>query len=161
MSSCDVIVAASSVVTHALGRGRWHDPRRWTAVTVMSSGHVYLRAEPFTAAERELLSQVLHESRRSGVRAREPARGREGRAVRPLLAVAEEPPPAVPRRVRRRPRRHRRHEPRRTVGLRRAEELYERVFSEYGDDSVAQLGGVHLACEQASNVSRRSSSGAG
>ncbi len=39
-----------------------------------------------------------------------------------------------------------------TVGLRRAEELYERVFFEYGDDSVAQLGGVHLACEQASNV---------
>jgi thymidylate synthase ThyX len=39
-----------------------------------------------------------------------------------------------------------------TVGLRRAEKLYERVFFEYGDDSVAQLGGVHLACEQASNV---------
>jgi len=39
-----------------------------------------------------------------------------------------------------------------TVGLKRAEELYERVFFEYGDDSVAQLGGVHLACEQASNV---------
>jgi thymidylate synthase ThyX len=39
-----------------------------------------------------------------------------------------------------------------TVGLHRAEELYERVFLEYGDDSVAQLGGVHLACEQASNV---------
>ena len=39
-----------------------------------------------------------------------------------------------------------------TVGLARAEELYERVFFEYGDDSVAQLGGVHLACEQASNV---------
>src|SRR5262245_59510710 len=39
-----------------------------------------------------------------------------------------------------------------TVGLSRAEELYERVFLEYGDDSVAQLGGVHLACEQASNV---------
>ena len=39
-----------------------------------------------------------------------------------------------------------------TVGLRRAEQLYERVFSEYGDDSVAQLGGVHLACEQSSNV---------
>lgn len=39
-----------------------------------------------------------------------------------------------------------------TVGLERAEELYERVFYEYGDDSVAQLGGVHLACEQASNV---------
>ncbi len=39
-----------------------------------------------------------------------------------------------------------------TVGVRRAEQLYERVFGEYGDDSVAQLGGVHLACEQASNV---------
>src|SRR5436853_5791935 len=39
-----------------------------------------------------------------------------------------------------------------TVGLKRAEQLYERVFLEYGDDSVAQLGGVHLACEQASNL---------
>ena len=39
-----------------------------------------------------------------------------------------------------------------TMGLARAEELYERVFVEYGDDSVAQLGGVHLACEQASNL---------
>src|SRR6204780_5076140 len=39
-----------------------------------------------------------------------------------------------------------------TMGLRRAEELYDRVFLEYGDDSVAQLGGVHLACEQASNL---------
>jgi len=46
-----------------------------------------------------------------------------------------------------------------TMGLRRAEELYERVFFEYGDDSVAQLGGVHLACEQASNVLTRCSSG--
>src|SRR5580698_905499 len=39
-----------------------------------------------------------------------------------------------------------------TVGLERADELYQRIFVEYGDDSVAQLGGVHLACEQASNV---------
>lgn len=39
-----------------------------------------------------------------------------------------------------------------TVGLRRAEELYDKVFFDYGDDSVAQLGGVHLACEQASNL---------
>ncbi|MGH9020809.1 MAG: FAD-dependent thymidylate synthase [Acidimicrobiales bacterium] len=38
------------------------------------------------------------------------------------------------------------------VGLDRAAELYQRIFYEYGDDSVAQLGGVHLACEQASNV---------
>ncbi len=39
-----------------------------------------------------------------------------------------------------------------TVGIARAERLYARVFSEYGDDSVAQLGGVHLACEQVSNL---------
>jgi thymidylate synthase ThyX len=39
-----------------------------------------------------------------------------------------------------------------TIGLERAEALYDRVFFEYGDDSVAQLGGVHLACEQASNL---------
>jgi len=35
---------------------------------------------------------------------------------------------------------------------RRAKQLYDRVFVEYGDDSIAQLGGVHLACEQASNL---------
>src|SRR5439155_20225157 len=38
------------------------------------------------------------------------------------------------------------------AGSARAEQLYERVFFEYGDDSVAQLGGVHLACERASNI---------
>jgi thymidylate synthase ThyX len=38
------------------------------------------------------------------------------------------------------------------VGLQRADKLYERVFDEYGDDSVAQLGGAHLACEGASNI---------
>ncbi len=38
------------------------------------------------------------------------------------------------------------------VALKRAEELYTKVFFEYGDDSVAQLGGAHLACEQASNL---------
>ena len=34
--------------------------------------------------------------------------------------------------------------------MRRAERLYERVLNDYGDDSVAQLGGAHLACEQVS-----------
>ena len=38
------------------------------------------------------------------------------------------------------------------VGAARASALYDRIFLEYGDDSVAQLGGVHLACEQASNL---------
>jgi thymidylate synthase ThyX len=40
----------------------------------------------------------------------------------------------------------------RDAGRVRAEQLYERVFVEYGDDSVAQLGGVHLACEGSSNI---------
>jgi thymidylate synthase ThyX len=38
------------------------------------------------------------------------------------------------------------------VDMSKAEQLYQRVFVEYGDDSVAQLGGTHLACEQASNL---------
>ena len=39
-----------------------------------------------------------------------------------------------------------------SVARRRAEELYQRVFVQYGDDSVAQLGGAHLACEQVSAI---------
>ncbi len=38
------------------------------------------------------------------------------------------------------------------VGAARAERLFQKVFNEYGDDSVAQLGGVHIAVEDASNV---------
>jgi thymidylate synthase ThyX len=38
------------------------------------------------------------------------------------------------------------------VGTARADTLYARVFSDYGDDSVAQLGSVHIACEGVSNL---------
>ncbi len=38
------------------------------------------------------------------------------------------------------------------VGVARADKLYAKVFNEYGDDSVAQLGGAHVACEYVSNV---------
>jgi thymidylate synthase ThyX len=34
----------------------------------------------------------------------------------------------------------------------RAAQLYERIFVGYGDDSVAQLGGAHIACEWVSNI---------
>jgi thymidylate synthase ThyX len=34
----------------------------------------------------------------------------------------------------------------------RAARLYENVFIGYGDDSIAQLGGAHLACEWVSNL---------
>lgn len=33
-----------------------------------------------------------------------------------------------------------------------ADALYERIFLGYGDDSVAQLGGAHIACEYTSNL---------
>jgi thymidylate synthase ThyX len=38
------------------------------------------------------------------------------------------------------------------AGTSRADRLYQKVFNEYGDDSVAQLGGVHLAVEDASTI---------
>jgi thymidylate synthase ThyX len=38
------------------------------------------------------------------------------------------------------------------TGAAKAEELYDRIFIEYGDDSVAQLGGAHIAVEQCSNI---------
>ena len=44
------------------------------------------------------------------------------------------------------------HEAQGGVAVERAERLYARVFNEYGDDSVAQLGGAHIACEFVSNV---------
>ena len=39
-----------------------------------------------------------------------------------------------------------------TAESERAAQLYERVFLGFGDDSVAQLGGAHIACEFVSNV---------
>jgi thymidylate synthase ThyX len=41
------------------------------------------------------------------------------------------------------------------TGEERAERLMDRVFVEYGDDSVAQLAGVHLACEGVSNLATK------
>ena len=38
------------------------------------------------------------------------------------------------------------------VGLDRASDLFSRVLADYGDDSVAQLAGVHVSCEQVSNL---------
>ncbi len=36
--------------------------------------------------------------------------------------------------------------------IRKARAFYDRVLIGYGDDSVAQLGGAHVACEQVSNL---------
>ncbi len=39
--------------------------------------------------------------------------------------------------------------------VRRARAFYDRVLVGYGDDSVAQLGGAHVACEDISNVAAK------
>jgi thymidylate synthase ThyX len=41
------------------------------------------------------------------------------------------------------------------VAIQQAEAFYERVLIGYGDDSVAELGGAHLACEGISNVAAK------
>lgn len=42
-----------------------------------------------------------------------------------------------------------------STALKKAREFYDRVLVGYGDDSVAQLGGAHVACEQISNVAAK------
>ncbi len=70
---------------------------------------------------------------------------RSGKSLRRLFLdefhdqVAGEAPPRTP-----------------SVGEARASALYQRVLDEYGDDSVAQLAGAHVACEQASNLLTKS-----
>lgn len=39
-----------------------------------------------------------------------------------------------------------------STGLKRASSLYDKMILDFGDDSVAQLGGAHIACEQVSNI---------
>jgi thymidylate synthase ThyX len=42
-----------------------------------------------------------------------------------------------------------------SAALKKARAFYERVLIGYGDDSVAQLGGAHVACENISNVAAK------
>ena len=41
------------------------------------------------------------------------------------------------------------------VAIKKAEEFYDRVLVGYGDDSVAELGGAHIAVEQVSNIAAK------
>lgn len=41
------------------------------------------------------------------------------------------------------------------IAIQQAEAFYERVLVGYGDDSVAELGGAHIACESVSNVAAK------
>src|SRR5256885_5546797 len=45
------------------------------------------------------------------------------------------------------------------VAVRRAEEFYERVLVGYGDDSVAELAGAHVAVEQTSTLAAKALEG--
>jgi thymidylate synthase ThyX len=42
-----------------------------------------------------------------------------------------------------------------SVATQKAEAFYDRVLIGYGDDSVAELGGAHLACESISNIAAK------
>ncbi len=42
-----------------------------------------------------------------------------------------------------------------TLAIRKAEEFYDRVLVGFGDDSVAELGGASLACEQVSQIAAK------
>ena len=104
-----------------------------------------------TAAERARLAPHFTNARRAGVRARQPAGDGQGRAVRALLALPGHAAAAVPGRVRGLAARARGAAATATRASARRE-LYERIFVGYGDDSVAQLGGAHVACEWVSNI---------
>ncbi|MEO1208452.1 MAG: FAD-dependent thymidylate synthase [Cyanobacteria bacterium J06638_20] len=41
------------------------------------------------------------------------------------------------------------------IAIQKAEAFYDRVLVGYGDDSVAELGGAHLACEGISNIAAK------
>ncbi len=41
------------------------------------------------------------------------------------------------------------------IAVQKAEEFYDRVLVGYGDDSVAELGGAHLAIEEVSNIATK------
>ena len=106
--------------------------------------------ENFTPEEEAVLRPHFTNLDRPGVLPRQPAGDGQGRAVRPLLALSGHAAAPLPGGVRRRC-------PGGRAALRRVEGeraagLYERVFMGYGDDSIAQVGGAHVACEWVSNV---------
>jgi thymidylate synthase ThyX len=41
------------------------------------------------------------------------------------------------------------------VDLARAQDFFERILAGYGDDSIGELGGVHIACENISNIAAK------
>ena len=102
--------------------------------------------------ERERVAPYVTDTARTGLRAHQPARGGQGRALRALLAQPQVAAAPAAGRVPAPPMSGTAGAGPAAVGEARAEALYERVLAEYGDDSVAQLGGAHVAVEGASNL---------
>ena len=86
------------------------------------------------SARRLFLDEFLGEGQRPGVVAPATGSANEAGAVQGMLPL----PPSET-----------------GPGHGRAQRLYTRILAEYGDDSVAQLGGAHLACEGISNVATK------
>ena len=143
------------------GRGRSGDPRRSSRRRYHRQSHA-VRAGDVHRRRSGDAPAVLHEPRRAGLRAHQPARGREGRAVRALLALRQEPAPPVPRRVRRRPRPHRRPHRRRD---RRPASAPRSSTSACSSSTATTPSRSSAACTSRASrrrtCSRRSSSGAG
>ena len=118
--------------------------------------------ETFTDEEAERPAPLRHEPRRTGVRPGQPARSGEGRPVRPVLALGQEPAAALPRRVRRGARHHRRRRRRRH---RRAASAPRSSTSGCSSSTATTRSPSSAACtwraSRRRTCSPRSSSGAG
>lgn len=42
-----------------------------------------------------------------------------------------------------------------TLAIQKAEDFYQRILDGYGDDSIGELGGAHIACENVSNIASK------
>ena len=112
-------------------------------------------AEPFTADERARLAPYFTDLDGHIFALTNLPETVKGALFARYSRSAQVAAPAVPRRVRGQGRAGLRDASGPSSGgaaVERAERLYARVFSDYGDDSVAQLGGAHIACESVSNV---------
>ena len=141
-------VRSSSPGTHAYQNKHHHGHAARTATIDRPCGYPI---DSFSDAERSLLSAHCTNLDRpvfALINLPETLRAPCSRATRAIPARSGAccwmNSPATSRPCRRRERSARRGRPR---GW-----LYERIFLGYGDDSVAQLGGAHVACEWVSNV---------
>ena len=133
------------------GRLRPRQPHRRRRPNPRIRRPVRYPVETFTPAEQALLAPHFTNLDRPGLLPRQPARRRSRARCSPATRATRarcggcswRSSPATSRAGER---------PFDGVEGERAAGLYERVFIGYGDDSIAQVGGAHVACEWVSNV---------